>query len=196
MEQANPFWGAPRIHGELLKLGIEVSERSVCRVMPRRRKPPSQTWRAFLDNHLQDLVAIDFITVPTATFRVSFVLVVLAHRRRRLIHFNGTEHPTALWTAQQILEVFPEDRARRYLLRDRDKVYGEEFRSSVRGMHMTEVLIAPKSPWDKSLLRATGRIDPAGVLEPCDRSGRETSAKDSAVLLRLLRTGENSLVAG
>jgi hypothetical protein len=100
MAEANPFWGAPRIHGELLKLGIEVSERTVSRLLPRRRKPPSQTWRAFLNNHVQDLVSIDFFTVPTATFWVLYVWVVLAHHRRRVVHFNVTEHPTALWTGQ------------------------------------------------------------------------------------------------
>jgi hypothetical protein len=100
MAEANPFWGAPRIHGELLKLGIEVSERTVSRLLPRRRKPPSQTWRAFLNNHVQDLVSIDFFTVPTATFWVLYVWVVLAHHRQRVVHFNVTEHPTALWTGQ------------------------------------------------------------------------------------------------
>ena len=104
MAAANPLWGAPRIHGELLKLGIHISERTVSRLLPRKRRPPSQTWKAFLDNHLNQLVSIDFFTVPTATFRVLFVLVVLAHRRRRVVHFNVTEHPTAAWTAQQILE--------------------------------------------------------------------------------------------
>ena len=96
MAEANPLWGAPRIHGELLKLGIEVSERTVSRLMPKRRKPPSQSWRAFLANHVNELISIDFFTVPTATFRVLFVLVVLAHQRRRVLHFNVTEHPTAL----------------------------------------------------------------------------------------------------
>jgi putative transposase len=89
MAEANPLWGAPRIHGELLKLGIEVSERTVSRLMPKRRKPPSQTWRAFLANHVNELISIDFFTVPTATFRVPFVLV-LAHQRRRVLHFNVT----------------------------------------------------------------------------------------------------------
>jgi putative transposase len=139
MAEANPFWGAPRIHGELGKLGIEVSERTVSRLMPRRRKPPSQTWRAFLGNHVKDLVSVDFFTVPTAKFRVLFVLVVLAH--------HLTEHPTAAWTAQQMVEAFPEDVAPRYLLRDRGKVYGNEFRRRGRGMHINEVLIAPQSPW-------------------------------------------------
>jgi len=139
--------GAPRIYGELLKLGIEVSECTISRLIPRRRKPPSQTWRAFLDNHLQDLVAIDFFTVPTATFRVLFVLVVLEHHRRRVVHFNATEHPTAAWTAQQILEAFPEDTAPRYLIRGRDQIYGECFRNRLRDMDITEVLTAPRSPW-------------------------------------------------
>jgi putative transposase len=95
MADANPTWGSPRIHGELLKLGIKISERTVARLMPKKRKPPSQTWRTFLDNHVKDLVSIDFFVVPTATFRILFVLIVLAHDRRRIVHFNVTEHPTA-----------------------------------------------------------------------------------------------------
>jgi len=103
MANANPTWGSPRIHGELLKLGIKISERTVARLMPKKRKPPSQIWRTFLDNHVKDLVSIDFFVVPTATFRVLFVLVVLAHDRRRVIHFNVTDHPTARWTGEQII---------------------------------------------------------------------------------------------
>jgi len=99
MAAANPLWGAPRIHGELLKLGIEISERTVSRLLPRKRRPPSPSWKTFLDNHVSELVPVDFFTVPTATFRVLFVLVLLAHPRRRLVHFNVTEHPTAEWTA-------------------------------------------------------------------------------------------------
>jgi len=147
MAQANPLWGAPRIHGELLKLGIEVSERTVSRLMPKQSKPPSQTWRAFLKNHFNEMVSIDFLTVPTATFRVLFVLVVLAHHRRRVVHFNVTEHPTAVWTAQQFIEAFPEETAPRFLLRDRDQIYGEEFRRRVAGMKIEEVMTAPHSPW-------------------------------------------------
>jgi putative transposase len=104
MAAANPLWGAPRIHGELLKLGIEVAERTVSRLIPKRPAPPSQTWRTFLTNHVQDLISIDFFTIPTAQLRVLFVLVVLAHHRRRVLHFNVTEHPTAAWTAQQIVD--------------------------------------------------------------------------------------------
>src|SRR5215813_12986566 len=99
MAQANPLWGAPRLHGELLKLGIEVSERTVSRLLPKGRRPPSQTWRSFLDNHIKEMVSIDFLTVPTATFRVLYILIVLAHNRRRIVHFNVTSDPTAEWTA-------------------------------------------------------------------------------------------------
>jgi putative transposase len=147
MATANPLWGAPRIHGELLKLGIDVAERTVSRLMPTRRTPPSQTWRTFLTNHVPGLVSIDFFTVPTVGWRVLFVLVVLAHQRRRVLHFNVTEHPTAGWTAEQIVEAFPDDTAPPYLLRDRDTVYGPSFRQRVRGLRIREVLTAPHRPW-------------------------------------------------
>jgi hypothetical protein len=124
----------------LLKLGIEISERTVSRLLPRTRRP-----KTFLDNHVGELVSIDFFTVPTATFRVLFVLVVLAHRRRRLVHFNVTEHPTAAWTVQQFREAFPEDRAPRYLIRDRDGVYGVQLRDRLREMGISEVLSAPRA---------------------------------------------------
>src|SRR6516225_4990518 len=149
MAVANPYWGGPRIHGELCKLGIEISERSVSRLMPKNRKPPSQTWRAFLNNHVQDLVSVDFFTVPTVSFRVLFVFVVLAHHRRRVVHFNITEHPTTGWTGQQLVEAFPEDPAPRYLLRDRDRIYGYDFRERVQSLSLEEVLSAPASPWQR-----------------------------------------------
>jgi transposase InsO family protein len=147
MAAANPLWGAPRIHGELLKLGIDVAERTVSRLMPKRRPESSQTWRTFLANHVPALVSIDFFTVPTARLRVLFVLVVLAHHRRRVVHFNVTEHPTAAWTAQQIVDAFPDESAPAYLLRDRDQVYGRQFRHRVKDMAIEEVLTAPQSPW-------------------------------------------------
>ena len=127
MAIANPLWGAPRIHGELLKLGVDISERTVSRLMPKRHKEPSQTWKTFLSNHVGQLVSIDFFTVPTLQLKVLFVFVVLAHERRRVLHFNVTEHPTAEWRAQQIIEAFPEETAPRYLIRDRDGVYGRYF---------------------------------------------------------------------
>jgi transposase InsO family protein len=135
------------VHGELRKLGIDISERTVSRWMPRRTKPPSQTWRAFLDNHVGDLVSMDFFTVPTATFRVLFVLIILAHHRRRIVHFNVTDHPTAEWTGQQIVEAFCEGKSPRFMIRDRDGVYGLMFRERVKGLGIEEVVIAPRSPW-------------------------------------------------
>jgi putative transposase len=147
MAQANPLWGAPRIHGELQKLGIEVAERTVSRLLPKRHTPPSQTWRTFLANHVRELVSIDFFTVPTVRLQVLFVFVVLAHHRRRVLHFNVTEHPTSAWTAQQIVHAFPDETAPAYLLRDRDKIYGDSFRKRVKGMHIQEVLTAAQSPW-------------------------------------------------
>ena len=106
MAAANPLWGAPRIHGELSKLGIDVSEPTVSRLVGQPRRLPSQTWRTFLTNHVAGLASIDFFTVPTFTGRVLFVLVLLMHHRRRIVHVNVTEHPTAAWTAQQIIEAF------------------------------------------------------------------------------------------
>lgn len=147
MSRANPRWGAPRVHGELLKLGIDISQATVSKHMIRNRTPPSQGWRTFLDNHIGDLVSIDFFTVPTVTFRILFVFVVLAHERRRIVHFNVTGSPTAEWTAQQIVEAFPWDTAPRYLLRDRDAIYGRWFTRRVRNMGIEEVKTAPRSPW-------------------------------------------------
>ena len=147
MTTANPLWGAPRIHGELGKLGITVSERTVSRLLRRPRRPPSQTWRTFLTNHVATLVSMDFFTVPTLTGRVLFVLVLLSHQRRRIIHVNITEHPTAAWTAQQMIEAFPEDTAPRWLLRDRDAIYGDVFRRRVASMGIGEVVSSPSSPW-------------------------------------------------
>ena len=127
MHRANPVWGAPHIHGELLKLGIDISETSVAKYLGRRPRSPSPTWRTFLRTHLSQCASMDFFTVPTATFRVLFVLLILSHDRRRVIHLNVTDHPTAAWTRQQIREAFPHHTAPAYLLRDRDSVYGADF---------------------------------------------------------------------
>jgi hypothetical protein len=112
MSSANPRWGAPRIHGELQKLGIHLAQTTVAKYMVRHRKPPSQTWRTFLENHAKELVSTDFFVVPTATFRLLFVFLVLSHDRRRLLHFGVTSHPTAEWTARQLVQAFPWDSAR------------------------------------------------------------------------------------
>jgi transposase InsO family protein len=144
---ANPLWGSPRILGELRKLGIEVAKSTVERYMVRRPRPRSQGWMAFLRNHLRDMVAIDFFVVPTARFKLLFVLVILAHFRRQVVHFNVTTNPTAQWVAQQIIEAFPWNEAPRYLLRDRHATYGYAFRKRVGNMGIEEVLTAPRSPW-------------------------------------------------
>jgi transposase InsO family protein len=150
MSSANPLWGAPRIHGELLKLGLTVSQATVSKYMLRPRRPPSEVWRTFLTNHAKDLIALDFFTVPTATFRVLFVLVVLSHRRRRLVHFNVTDHPTAEWTARQLLEACGQEESPRHLIRDRDHVYGERFSRQARLLDIQEAVIAPRSPWQNA----------------------------------------------
>jgi transposase InsO family protein len=147
MWQANPTWGAPRIVGELRKLGIDVAKSTVEKYRVRPERPSSPTWKTFLTNHVQDLVALDFLIVPTVTHKVLFVLLILAHHRRRVVHFHVTEHPTAPWTAQQVVEAFPWDEAPRYLLRDLDSIYGAYFRQRVHDMGIEEVLIAPRSPW-------------------------------------------------
>jgi putative transposase len=147
MATANPLWGAPRIHGELAKLAIAVSERTVSRLLQLRRRPSSQTWRAFLTNHLPSVVSMDFFTVPTVTGRVLFVLVLLSHQRRRIVYFNIAEHPTAYWAAQQVGEAFPDDTTPRWLLRDRDSISGDAFRRRVAGMGITDLLSSPASPW-------------------------------------------------
>jgi putative transposase len=159
MSRENPTWGAPRIHGELLKLGIEIGETSVGKYMVRRRAPPSQRWRVFLENHVKSLVSVDFFTVPTIRFQVLYVFLVLAHDRRRILHFNVTAHPTAEWTAQQLVQAFPWDSAPRYLLRDRDGIFGGDFVQQVKVMGIKEVLSAPRSPWQRAYVeRVIGTI--------------------------------------
>ena len=150
MSRANPLWGAPRIHGELLKLGIKISQATVGRWMPWRPKVPSPTWRSFLRNHLPDIAAIDMFVVATATFDLLYALIVLSLDRRRIVHFAVTPNPTQDWLSRQMTEAFPWDTAPRYLLRDRDKSYGPAFRHRVRAMGITEVITAPRSPWQNS----------------------------------------------
>src|SRR5271168_295462 len=159
MSLANPRWGAPRINGELLKLGFQLSEATVAKYMVRHRKPPSQTWHTFLKNHMRNLVSADFFVVPTITFRLLFVFVILSHDRRRPIRFAVTEHPTSEWTARQLLEAFPWDSAPCYLLRDRDGSYGEEFGQAAKWLGIREVLTAAQSPWQNAYIeRLIGSI--------------------------------------
>ena len=151
--------GERRGFTELCLLGCDVSETTVDKYMIRDRQPSLSTWRTFLDNHLQDIVAIDFFTVPTATFRMLFALVVLRHDRRMIVHSNVTEHPTAEWTTQQIIEAFPEQTAPRFLIRDRDGIYGAHFRNRVKHMGIKELVTARRSPWQNPFVeRLIGSI--------------------------------------
>jgi len=150
MSESNPLWGAPRIHGELLKLGIDVSQATVAKYIVRpRHRPPSQTWRTFLRNHIGQIVAADFFVVPTATCRLLFVLVILAHERRRVVHIGITDHPTAAWTAQQLREAFPWDDAPRYLVRDRDSAF-HAWATTTQTMDIHELVTAAHSPWQNA----------------------------------------------
>jgi putative transposase len=147
MSRENVTWGAPRIADELRLLGYDVCCATVAKYMVREPKPPSLTWRTFLANHAHDIAACDFFTMPTATFRVLYCFVVIRHDTRRIVHFNVTEHPTAAWTGQQIVNAFPYDEAPRYLLRDNDGIYGEEFLRRVKSLDIEEVKTAVRSPW-------------------------------------------------
>jgi hypothetical protein len=150
MSKDNPLWGAPRIHGELLKLGFEVAESTVSKYMIKYRRPPSQTWRTFLRNHADAIAAVDLCLVPTVTFEYLFAFLVVSHGRRQLLWFAVTKHPTAEWLAQQIAEAFPWDMAPRYLIRDNDSAYGQAFTNRVRRMGIRDRPIAPRSPWQNS----------------------------------------------
>jgi hypothetical protein len=150
MSSANPLWGAPRIHGELLKLGIEISQATVAKYMVRRRETPSQNWRTFLRDHAEGIAAIDMFVVASASFRLLYVMIILGHARRKIVRTAVTEHPTAAWLSRQVTEAFPWDTAPRYLLRDRDASYGSDFRGRVEAMGITEVITAPRSPWQNA----------------------------------------------
>ena len=150
MSRENTRWGAPRIHGELLKLGFSISQAAVSKYMVRYPSPPSQSWRTFLTNHADCLASIDFFVVPTATFHLLFGFIVLHHERRQIVHFGVTANPTMAWVAQQIREAFPWGTAPRYLIRDRDGAYGQSFRSTVTAMGVEEVVTAPRSPWQNT----------------------------------------------
>ena len=160
MSRANPLWGAPRIHGELLKLGIEISQATVAKYTVRRGgTQPSQNWRTFLRNHVQGIAAIDMFVVASASFRLLYVIIILTHDRRKIMRTDVTEHPTAAWLSRQVTEAFPWDTAPHNLLRDRDASYGSEFRSRVEAMGIAEVITAPRSPWQNAYVeRVIGSI--------------------------------------
>ncbi len=148
MAEMNVGWGAPRIHGELLKLGVKISEITVSRHVSKRPPPGGsrQRWSTFLRNHLHETLAVDFAVVPTATFGILYVFFVLSLDRRRVLHFNVTQHPTAEWTAQQVIEACPFDLSSRFLIRDNDKICGRVFRERVSGLGLEQIRTAFRSP--------------------------------------------------
>ncbi|WP_227665226.1 integrase core domain-containing protein [Magnetococcus marinus] len=150
MSRENPLWGAPRIHGELLKLDYDIGETSVSKYMLKPDKPPSQTWRTFLDNHVNQIVAMDFFTIPTIFFKVLHVLILIDHDRRRIIHFNVTTNPTSAWVVQQIREAFPWDSAPRFLLHDHDPLFMAS-QHSLKAMGIETLITAPGSPWQNAI---------------------------------------------
>jgi transposase InsO family protein len=159
MSSANPLWDAPRIHGELPKLGIEVSQATVAKYMVRRRGALSPTWRSFLSNQAEGIAAIYMFVVASASFRLLYVMIILAQDRRKIMRTAVTEHPTAAWLSRQVTEAFPWETAPRYLLRDRDASFGSDFRSRVEAMGITEVITAPRSPWQNAYVeRVIGSI--------------------------------------
>jgi len=147
MNAENPLWGAPRIHGELLKLGFEVAQSTVAKYMVKRRGPRSQTWRTFLRNHAPDIAAIDLFVVPTISFGLLYGLIVVRIARRKLVWVNVTPHPTGEWVARQLTEAFPWEEAPRHLIRDRDAIYGSVVLNRLRSMGIRDHPIAPRSPW-------------------------------------------------
>src|SRR6516164_8974640 len=147
MSRENPLWGAPRIHGELLKLGFEVAQSSVAKYMVKRRRPPSQGWRTFLRNHAPGIAAMDLFVVPTISFRLLYGLLIMQHRRRQILWLGVTAHPTAEWIARQLSESHGWAAAPRYIVRDRDAVYGDIFIRRLQAMGIRDRPIAARSPW-------------------------------------------------
>jgi putative transposase len=155
----NRLWGAPRIHGELLKLGYDICETTIAKYMVRNPSPSAQTWRTFIRNHMSEIVAVDFLTVHTATFKTIYAFVILSLERRRIIHFNVTANPTAAWTGLQLTQAFPFDTAPRYLIRDRDGIYGQKVIDTIKNLGIKQVVISRQSPWQNGFCeRVIGSI--------------------------------------
>ena len=148
MANENPLWGAPRIHGEMRKLGFDISESTVQRYMPRKpQRTTRQRWKTFLKNHSSEIISLDFFVVPTITFNLLYVLVFFSHHRRRIIHFNVTVHPTSQWASQQLRNAFCDEEPPKFLIRDRDSKFGEVFAHSVKALGIRPILTSYRCPW-------------------------------------------------
>jgi transposase InsO family protein len=194
MSTENLLWGAPRIHGELLKLGFSVAQSSVAKYMVKRRGPPSQEWRTFLRNHAPDIAAMDLFVVPTIGFKLLYGFVIIRLDRRDLVWIGVTTNPTAEWIARQITEAFPWDGAPGYMIRDRDRIYGAVVTRRLRAMGIRDKPIAPASPWQNGFAeRLIGSIR-RECLDHILVLGRGTSAPESNFLCRLLQLRQNASV--
>ena len=159
VSKENPLWGAPRIHGELLMLGIEVAQSTVARYMTKRQGPPSQGWKTFLRNHAAGIASLDLFVVRTISFKLLYGLVILRHARRRLVSISVTSNPTAEWIAGQVIDAFPWDEAPRHLIRDRDGAFGPVYTRRIRAMEIRDHPTAPHSPWQNGYVeRLIGSI--------------------------------------
>jgi putative transposase len=180
MSAENPTWGAPRIHGELLKLGFDVSERTVSRWVHKAPKnpQPAQRWKTFLENHREAIAAMDFFTVPTLTFGVLYCFFVIAHDRRRILHINVTRHPTGFWITQQLREAFPYDTKHKYLLHDRDAKFGNQVGEAVAALMLKSVRTSFPQPLAERDCGTVGRKLPArvaGSRHPAQRASSEAA---------------------
>jgi hypothetical protein len=191
----NPLWGAPRIDGELLKLGFEVAQSSVAKYMVKRRGPPGQGWLTFLRNHAPDIAAMDFFLVPTIGFDLLYAFVIVRLDRRDLVWINVTRNPTAEWVARQITEAFPWDGAPGYMIRDRDRIYGTIVTRRLRAMGIRDKPAAPASPWQWRC-RTADRIDPPRVLGSYLGFWRGPSTPNLAILHELLQRHQNASIIG
>ena len=163
MGLANPLWGAPRIHGELLKLGIDVGQTTVAKYMARGRRPPSQGWKTFLHNQADGIASMDLFVVPTISFRLLYGLLILHHDRRQILWLGVTAHPTAEWISHQLTETYGWKVAPRYIIRDRDAVYGDVFIRRLRAMSIRDRPTAPRFAVAERILRKGDRFDPVGM---------------------------------
>ena len=186
MSVDNPLWGAPRIHGELLKLGFEVAQSSIAKYMVKRHGPPSQPWRTFLRNHAPDIAAMDLFVAPTIGFNLLYGFIVVRLTRRRLVWVAVTTNPTAEWIACQISEAFPWNEAPRYLIRDRDRVYGTMVTRRVRAMGIRDKPIACGFALANLFCGKIDRVDPTGMSRPFRHTGRSAPASDSRRVCHLL----------
>ena len=192
MSRENPLWGASRIHGELLMLGFEVAQSTVSKYMVRRRNPPSQTWKTFLQNHAEAIAAIDMCVVPALNFDLLFVFLVLGHGRRRLLWFEVTRHPTAEWLVRQITEAFPWASAPAYLVRDNDRAYGHVFTSRVRAMGIRDRPISPGFPWQNGCAEKVDRYIAPRVPGSNAHLRRRAPAASSFRLCGVLQSGAHA----